>query len=156
MASNPLAQSGFQARPRRGWSRRARYYCALLTAGALCSVAVRRLLKGPRHPGWDFRYELIATAMRTIQERVSRMPVADLRRHTMPTRVHPSVRPLVQQERGSFAGMYAEIFTPRELDAGAPTVLYLHGGGYITGSPASHRDLVSRIALESGARCIAT
>ncbi|NWG46916.1 MAG: alpha/beta hydrolase [Alphaproteobacteria bacterium] len=31
-------------------------------------------------------------------------------------------------------------------------VLYLHGGGYILGSPATHRGLVSRMCLAAGAR----
>ncbi|KAJ2542434.1 hypothetical protein EV175_006059 [Coemansia sp. RSA 1933] len=33
-------------------------------------------------------------------------------------------------------------------------ILYLHGGGYRYGSPASHRPLVGRIALRTGLRCI--
>lgn len=32
-------------------------------------------------------------------------------------------------------------------------VLYLHGGGYVIGSLATHRSLVARIAREAGARC---
>jgi acetyl esterase/lipase len=117
-------------------------------------VAARRLLKGPRHPGWSFRYELIATTLRVIQQRILRMPMAQLRQHTLTTRVHASLRARVAHERTSFAGMYAEIFMPRDLGEEAPTILYFHGGGYISCSPASHRDLISRIAVESGARCI--
>ncbi|KAJ2761014.1 hypothetical protein H4S06_001428 [Coemansia sp. BCRC 34490] len=33
-------------------------------------------------------------------------------------------------------------------------ILYLHGGGYRYGSPASHRLLVGRIALRTGLRCV--
>ena len=46
--------------------------------------------------------------------------------------------------------------TPAELVTahGAPgsrTVLYLHGGGYVIGSPATHRELASRLSSASGA-----
>ncbi len=119
-----------------------------------CQVVVRRLLKGPRHPGWGFRYEMIATLMRVLQGRVLRMPISKLRKHMLPTRVHVSLQGLVQHERASFAGLYAEIFTPRDYGAEDPTILYFHGGGYVACSPATHRDLVSRMAVESGARCI--
>jgi acetyl esterase/lipase len=44
----------------------------------------------------------------------------------------------------------AEILTPAAGDAGA-TVLYLHGGGFTTGSPATHRALATHLAAASGA-----
>jgi acetyl esterase/lipase len=34
-------------------------------------------------------------------------------------------------------------------------LLYLHGGGYVTCSPATHRELIARLALATGARCVA-
>ncbi|HEY0126474.1 MAG TPA: alpha/beta hydrolase [Blastococcus sp.] len=44
----------------------------------------------------------------------------------------------------------AEILTPASGDA-ATTVLYLHGGGFTTGSPATHRALTTHLAAASGA-----
>lgn len=38
--------------------------------------------------------------------------------------------------------------------AGAPVVLYFHGGGYCIGSPRTHRDLASRIAQAAGGSAI--
>lgn len=35
-------------------------------------------------------------------------------------------------------------------DAGGPRLLYLHGGGYVMGSPASHRHVTGRLAAEMG------
>jgi monoterpene epsilon-lactone hydrolase len=118
-------------------------------------VVGRRLTKGPLHPGWSFRYEVIATVMRVVQERITRMPITELRKHTLPTRVHIALWHAVQHQRSSFAGLYAEFFTPRGYGPTSPTILYFHGGGYIACSPATHRDLISRIAAETGARCIA-
>lgn len=53
------------------------------------------------------------------------------------------------------AGVSVEVHTPRVFRVGDPTLVYLHGGGYVTCSPASHRDLIARVALVSGARCVA-
>jgi monoterpene epsilon-lactone hydrolase len=39
-------------------------------------------------------------------------------------------------------------------NAGDAVVLYLHGGGYVIGSPDSHRELCSRIARAAGARVL--
>lgn len=38
-------------------------------------------------------------------------------------------------------------------EGGARVVLYLHGGGYCIGSPATHRPLAARIAHAAGATC---
>jgi len=37
-------------------------------------------------------------------------------------------------------------------DANGPVVLYLHGGGYVTGSPASHRHVAALLAKEAAAQ----
>lgn len=44
----------------------------------------------------------------------------------------------------------AEVLTPDAGGTGA-TVLYLHGGGFTTGSPATHRALATHLAAASGA-----
>lgn len=36
-------------------------------------------------------------------------------------------------------------------DAGAPVILYLHGGGWVVGSPASHAAICQRLAAATGA-----
>jgi monoterpene epsilon-lactone hydrolase len=50
---------------------------------------------------------------------------------------------------GSLAGVGAEWVAPPGAPADA-AVLYLHGGGYCTGSLDSHRDLAARIAVAAG------
>ncbi|HLZ68689.1 MAG TPA: alpha/beta hydrolase [Dehalococcoidia bacterium] len=58
----------------------------------------------------------------------------------------------VKVQEVSAGGVPAEwVSTP---DAGNGVVLYLHGGGYVIGSPTSHRELCSRIARASGARVL--
>ncbi|KAJ1666145.1 hypothetical protein IW140_001827 [Coemansia sp. RSA 1813] len=46
------------------------------------------------------------------------------------------------------------LFECAPLDDNRCVILYLHGGGYRYGSPASHRPLVGRIALRTGVRCV--
>lgn len=54
----------------------------------------------------------------------------------------------VTREPGILGGVAAEFQRPREDTRGV--VLYLHGGAYIIGSPATHRNLTMRLARELG------
>lgn len=49
---------------------------------------------------------------------------------------------------GTLAGRPVEIHTPSEVRDGA-AILYLHGGGYAVGSPATHRALCAHLAASS-------
>ncbi len=118
-------------------------------------VTLRRLFRGPLHPGWSYRYEIIAEILRNANARGLSLPVAQMRRSMLSARIHPRIQRTVRHERTTFAGLRAEIFTVQGFTENNPTILYLHGGGYIVCSPATHRDLVSRIAMASGARAIA-
>lgn len=62
--------------------------------------------------------------------------------------------PGVRIEQASVDGMRAEWLVPERAD-GERVLLYLHGGGYVIGSAASHRGLASRIALACGFRALA-
>jgi acetyl esterase/lipase len=46
-------------------------------------------------------------------------------------------------------GMAAEGLVPQGYDE-SRQILYLHGGGYVIGSPKSHRPMCARLALEAG------
>lgn len=68
----------------------------------------------------------------------------------------------VKQEPVRAGGVPAFWFTPpltppaATRSARAKTaILYLHGGGYVMGSVATHRSLIARIARASGVRCLA-
>ncbi len=75
-----------------------------------------------------------------------------LQRITDPTDRVPVMRG-TRVEPSSLGGVPGEwVRGPRALDApdGSPVVLYLHGGGYVFGSPRTHRNLVSRISHVTG------
>jgi epsilon-lactone hydrolase len=128
---------------------------AFFFAVVLLIVAVRRLVRGPRLPGWGFRYEAIAELLRRSGASISKRSAGAVRASLLRSRIHPRIRPLVRHERTRIAGRDAEAFVPIGWKEGDPTILYFHGGGYVVCSPATHRDLISRIAVSSGARCLA-
>ena len=121
----------------------------------LLLVFFRRLFKGPLHPGWTYRFEAAAEVVRKGVASGINLPVEQLRRGMISARIHPTLWKAVRHERTTFAGRPAETFTPKGWTPENATILYFHGGGYIVCSPATHRDLVSRIAVASGARAIA-
>jgi len=55
----------------------------------------------------------------------------------------------VAVERGTLAGRPVEIAVP--AGGSGATVLYLHGGGFCIGSPATHRALATHLAAATGA-----
>jgi epsilon-lactone hydrolase len=55
----------------------------------------------------------------------------------------------VRVTAASLAGIPAEKLTPRDVDESA-VLLYLHGGGFATGSSRSHRALAGRLAATCG------
>lgn len=55
----------------------------------------------------------------------------------------------VKVEPTTLGGVPGEWVTAPGADAGA-VLLYLHGGGYVMGSPNTHRDLVARLSRASG------
>lgn len=60
------------------------------------------------------------------------------------------------QIEGAFGPRAARIYAPngREPEAGGPTLFYLHGGGWVQGSIASHDGLCGVLAAASGLRVI--
>jgi acetyl esterase/lipase len=62
--------------------------------------------------------------------------------------------PDVKQEPVRASGVPGFWFTP-PAPRPCAAILYLHGGGYVMGSVATHRSLIARIARASGVRCLA-
>ena len=126
----------------------------LVVLRALLLGALRRLVARRLHPSWSYRTEVVATVARWIAARAAAVPVARVRA-AMPGA--PLPRRLARRVVSSSAplgGVGAEWLTPQGWRAGDPCVLYLHGGGYVLCSPATHRELMARLAVASGARVI--
>jgi len=70
---------------------------------------------------------------------------------------HSKVPATVAVERSQLGGVPLEWVIPKALAQGSntadvPVCLYFHGGGFAMGSPQSHRDMASYLALKAGLR----
>ena len=94
---------------------------------------------------------LITSAPTRIDETFSPTAV------TIPAKSLPEPRgsdPRVRVERIDADGVPAEWCIPIAEEP-ARVILYLHGGGYVFGSPDTHREIITRLAIETPARVLA-
>lgn len=119
---------------------------------AMVLAALRRLAHGPRLPGWSWALECtVAGIGATIpqHESASLNEVRYImdRNSALPLPSEVVVRPV------SAGGLSGEWVCPQGFAENA-VMLYLHGGGYLFGSPASHRHLVAALAQTTGMRIL--
>jgi acetyl esterase/lipase len=121
---------------------------------SILEVSARRMLKGPRRPGWNWFVEV---ATRTLKKQVSTAfemrDVKEARRYldsvliSSPALSEVNIRQFVHEKfRGSwFSGKNIE---PRI------TVLYFHGGGY-SFYPRAYANFITQITLAAKSRTFA-
>ncbi len=125
------------------------WFLLMLTAAILRTVA-RRLVGGPHRPSWTWATELAWTSMRRALIGSVKLGVSWLKSF-------PEARgsdPRVRFERIEAGGVDAEWCVPVG-EVPARVILYLHGGGYVFGSPGTHREIITRLAVETPARVLA-
>lgn len=114
------------------------------------STASNSGVRSPRSPKNSQTARLTEKLLRQTMRRLMhpRVPVAVQRFATDALRFHPRPGNVTTQ---AFAapGLVGEKHTPDHLSDTQHAVLYFHGGGYIMGSPASHRNLGARIAAQA-------
>ncbi len=120
--------------------------------GVLRAVG-HRLLAGPTVAGWTWSMELRRAALAAlIQKAIAQAekghPSARL---ALPAFVPRSLRRRVTAVEAVSGGVLGEWIRPRTGDGTGPVLLYLHGGGYVTGTPAMERAFIASIALAAGA-----
>jgi acetyl esterase/lipase len=120
---------------------------------AVIQTLLHRRRYGPRRPAWSREFELMVQvlalglpAVDSFEASVIRNPFDRLTAVPLPQR--NTVLPLRD------APVSGEWITPPRLEDG-PVVLYLHGGGYVSGSPRTHRLITTQIARIAGARVLA-
>lgn len=126
-------------------------YCIVTSS---VRVALRRLLRGPRDASWSLPFEVAVDVSRRFMEHGFGEARRGLVVSDAATPRDPGAIASVALAHDELGGLPAEVHTPKTWKSGDPTLLYWHGGGYISCSPRTHRALVSRIALSSGARCV--
>lgn len=117
-------------------------------------IRVRRAIVGPRRPTWTLELETVAEVLRRSATLSTVLPVRIQRRFIDPPRRMSGPMREVDMVSIDADGVSAEWFSRPDSD---PTrvVLYLHGGGYSTGSINSHRDFLARLCIASGVRILA-
>lgn len=117
-------------------------------------IRARRAVFGPRRPTWTLELETVAEVLRRSANLSAVLPLHIQRRVIDPPR--PVTKPMreVQMRPVEAAGVSAEWFSQPDSDP-ERVVLYLHGGGYSTGSINSHRDFLARLCIASKMRVLA-
>jgi acetyl esterase/lipase len=131
---------------------RARIAAQMLRAAA--KTAFARARRGPQRPTWSVGLEIMITMMRDGQTAQAFLPWAEQRViGEVMGELGGKRLADVQEREASVAGLPGAWLLPDGHDeARGPVIVYLHGGSYIYGCLASHRELVMRIAKASGAR----
>jgi acetyl esterase/lipase len=124
-----------------------------LALAALVGTLLRRALAGPRRPGWSLRLELAQSVMRAVLMRSKRRGVVWLRAAQQALPANVPLASQVRFEPVTLGGVPCEWCAPLGRDR-ARTIVYLHGGGFVIGSVAAYRDLLSRLALGADARVL--
>ncbi|MCB9599133.1 MAG: alpha/beta hydrolase [Sandaracinus sp.] len=124
-------------------------------------TTVRRLRRGPRRPGWSFRYEAMVELLR-IQFGVDAGPrrarggnggmkLDRMRKSMDAVGARELQRDRIVREKLELGGVPGVRVLPKRHGTTEPlpthgTVLYLHGGGYVLGSTRSHLGLLGTLA----------
>jgi epsilon-lactone hydrolase len=131
-----------------------RLFVASCIVSSSVVVFFRRLLRGRAHPAWSLPFEVGVDVERRFMENGFDEAKHGLAISDAPVPRDPRVARHVKLTHEELAGLRADVHTPKAWREGDPVMLYWHGGGYISCSPRTHRDLVTRLALHGGARCI--
>jgi acetyl esterase/lipase len=117
---------------------------------AQARMLARRLRRGPRRPSWSLQTEAAVTAMRAPMDHSKRRGVAWLREVTALLPVRSPLLAQVRTRDVRLGDVRCLECTPLADPTPSRTVFYIHGGGYVIGSPEMTLDTIVRIAV--GAR----
>ena len=131
---------------------------------SIIGVSVRRMLKGPRRPGWNSFFE-VATGMlrRQVNTALKMRDVNESRRYLdsmvissqalSEVNIRHIVRPKFQGSWFSGSPLSESSLSSKNAEP-LVTVLYLHGGGY-SFYPQAYADFIAQITLAAKARTFA-
>ena len=111
-----------------------------------------RLSRGPLVPGWTWGLELRRATLRSLLETATEIGRpegwADLRLEAPLPR---SLRGLVTVESDTVNGADGEWLRLPSLAASRPVLLYIHGGGFVVGSPGMERPFIAHLVAAARA-----
>jgi monoterpene epsilon-lactone hydrolase len=126
---------------------------AATVGGSVIRVSVRRTIKGPRQPGWNWFFESCTQVLkRQLAIAFKMRDIAKARCH-LDSVVFDSPVSAVDVGSVSHETFRGSWFTIKNTSA-TRTLLYLHGGGY-SFYPKSYASFIARITLAAKARTFA-
>ena len=130
-----------------------------LVLSALAEVTRRRRANGPLDPRWSFRTELFQTMVRRMMDRAQVKGPQWLRdvQAAVPSALPPALRKAVRFEPLLADGVPCQWVWPTSVPSSGPdeAIAYFHGGGYVSGTLDTHRELIARIAAGVGVPVLA-
>lgn len=124
-----------------------------LAVRAGARTVVHRARHRPRHDAWSLPYEGVVEMM-TLGTPRGDIRSADAIRRPLDRIAAIAPRTRVQRQPVATPFFTGEWLVPVKADD-QRVVLYLHGGGYVSGSPATHLAITAQLAREAGARLFA-
>lgn len=135
----------------------ARYRIRATSIIARCSaeVCLRRLLKGPRRPSWNFAVELCTEILKRQLQAAFEMSDLKAARNYLDSLVLDSgISSKVSIANVAEPDFNGSWFIPATADSNV-VILYLHGGGYAFYPKSSYDNLTALIALSTNAKTFA-
>lgn len=119
------------------------------TLWAFATAVIGRIRRGPRRPGWTWTEELFAAVSRAVIHAAARDPwqASMVGRGPAPP-IARRVRREIEIGEVNLGGVRAERYVPRAERRG--TILYAHGGGFVSGSVAWERRPAAELAVLTG------
>ncbi len=136
-------------------ARRARNYWTVnqLAARAGLRTLAHRAQRHPRLAEWSLPYESIVEMMTLGAPHGEIRSADDIRRPL--ERITLLANPPGATRQPALAGFFSGEWVTTPASAPERVILYLHGGGYVSGSPSTHVAITARLAKEAQARIFA-
>jgi monoterpene epsilon-lactone hydrolase len=123
---------------------------------AFSSTFGARRRNGPLFPGWSFSFEMTTRLLKFRAAAVNQLPLDEQQRlqELAGDQEARRMKSKVERTKAQIAGLDGEWFvakgqTPKRV------ILYLHGGGFVTGSTRTHAEMLMRLAIAADARIYA-
>jgi acetyl esterase/lipase len=140
-------------RPNARWRDSVRVVGAAL--GAVCRAIVRRLLGRSVQPTWPLRMELMVAALRgywSVMPAIGTVRWRNVGEALSALRTDELTPRFVNLNSRQETPLHAAWLEPP--DAGAAVVLYLHGGGFVSGSLRTNGGMIGALARSAHARTL--
>lgn len=130
------------------------FVVVMLSTWTIARTTLRRLIRGPKHPRWGYLVEVTVEVMRAVIRFGHEHMSVPMRRKQLVLPLPPRIARRVTFQRTTIAGVPTETLTPTNWKPADPTWVHFHGGAYSICSPATHRLMLARICIVTGARCV--